>query len=70
MFAVHVKRPRTWFWLGGLTAVLGVFVVPGTVGAILLAAALVLLFIGTIRALRATPPDDRAAGVQIFGGGG
>jgi hypothetical protein len=66
----HLRRPRNWYRLAALVILLGLFVVPGTPGAIMLAASLALLFIGSTLTLRAMPPDERPAILQLFGGGG
>jgi hypothetical protein len=63
----RLGRPRTWYAAAAVMIVAGLFFVAGTPGALMLAAALVFMLVGTLRHLMATPPDDRAARTGFFG---
>lgn len=62
-----LAKARTFYIAAALLVLVGLFV-PGTAGALMLAVGAILAFIGVILTLRATPPDDRAGGVDLFGG--
>ncbi len=61
---------RMWFAVAFLLGVLGLFVVHGTAGGVLCAAAMAAFILACFLGLRGEHPEDRTAGTGLFGGGG
>jgi hypothetical protein len=66
----RLATARIWFAAALLLGVLGLFVVHGTAGGVLCAAAMAAFIVACFLALRGEHPEDRTAGTGMFGGGG
>jgi hypothetical protein len=63
-------RPRVWFVVTAVLAIVGLFLLDGPISGVVLFFAGAAFIVACFRALSGESPEDRTAGTGLFGGGG